>query len=1047
MADLGTLTLGTYTNVSNTAIQGSDPVLETIAGTDDNDWVYDATNSTHTGEASFALADTPSDFGVMSTVSIRLRYAWQTGTQTNSWNNLNARIFKSDGTTALTALATVASSITTTTLTNSSVINFTGVDTAANKADWDGAVVRIYFDISKTKSGDTLQKRVYAAEVTGTYVTLQTLTQSSTFTSSTNAFYSPTVNQSGGVQNLTQNTRFDSTTNAFYTPTVTPGAVTLTQNTRFDNSNTFNAHTLVSVYALSQSALYDESTDTFYAPTVTYANILSQTFTYTNTDYDFYAATLLSTYTLTQNRLFPNIKRDFTVSVGGSYPNTNWEWRASAANDDSSIIISVTNFNTTSPVCAISYDKGASWSTQAIPNELRYTQSIVWTGSYFCITGGWASDNTIRSSTSVDGITWTTPVVIYTNLAGPAHAHIWDGTNHIVAENGVNSSGTARVYTSADATSWTDRSFSADSRAILWGTHDNTASYLLTRNTTDVSPYKGQVYKSTNNGVTWSATTELLDTQDSLSVYGDWRNGVAANDNILIAYVVWARSYNYSTDKGSTWNEGRFCVTNPSNFNQGTNAYTLVWNGKDKFIAVEAQRIYASENGLDWEIIGSNANYPGGGGDNNYYNGPAVDSKGRVLVGGTEYNVIIAPLEATITLYADQSALFTNTNTFYAAIVDQNNDLSQNTRFDNTNSFYAHTVTPGAVTLTPSLFDESTDTFYAHVVSQAGTPQSLTQDTRFDNANAFYSPTATTTYSLISSLYNESTDTFYTPVINATNTLVQDNVYTNTNSVFAASLSYSNTLTPSLYTNINTYYGHTLVFDQTLAANLYNNANTFYGHVITNAGGLVQDSRFDNINTFYLATIAATYELAQSSTYTATNNFYSATVYLDQALVQATTYTNSAAFYTAQIDLSISQASVLQNTNTFYSPIVGQGQQLAASLLTNTNQFFNAQVSFDQVLGVFPFDSQNTFYQHFIIWDRIFPQAERFNNVNIFYTPNIISGFILTPPLLQNKGRIHGFRINNLLSDQRRQYYIPRKYLIKDGPKFRISHGSGIRIR
>ena len=169
MADLGILALGTYGNVASTAIQGSDPVLEVIASPDDADYVYDATNSTHTGVAQFALGNTPADLGNVDTVSIRLRYAWASGTQVNTWDTLTARIFKSDGTTALTNAATLATGITTTTITNSSVVAFTGVDTAATKAEWDAAVVRISWGISKVKGGDTIRKNVYAAEVTGTY--------------------------------------------------------------------------------------------------------------------------------------------------------------------------------------------------------------------------------------------------------------------------------------------------------------------------------------------------------------------------------------------------------------------------------------------------------------------------------------------------------------------------------------------------------------------------------------------------------------------------------------------------------------------------------------------------------------------------------------------------------------------------------------------------------------------------------------------------------------------------------------------------------------
>lgn len=169
MADLGTLALGTFANVNDTAIQGSDPVLETIAGTDDADYAYDAANTTHTGTASFALADVPADFLDMDTLSIRLRYALQSGTRVNTWSSLTAQVVQSDGSTPLTNEVTVASNITTTTPTNSGVITLTGLNTTANKATWDGALVLLRWNITKSMGGDTLEKRVFAAEVTGTY--------------------------------------------------------------------------------------------------------------------------------------------------------------------------------------------------------------------------------------------------------------------------------------------------------------------------------------------------------------------------------------------------------------------------------------------------------------------------------------------------------------------------------------------------------------------------------------------------------------------------------------------------------------------------------------------------------------------------------------------------------------------------------------------------------------------------------------------------------------------------------------------------------------
>jgi hypothetical protein len=169
VADLPKLALGTFTNVNDTAITGTEPVLQLIADVDDNKNVHDTANTTHTGGARFALANMPADFVSMDTLSVQLRYAWQSGTQVNAWTDLRAQVLKSDLITLLTGNQPVTSSITTSAPTNSLVVAFEFVDTAATKEDWDGAIVEILFQITKSKGGDALEERVFAAELTGTY--------------------------------------------------------------------------------------------------------------------------------------------------------------------------------------------------------------------------------------------------------------------------------------------------------------------------------------------------------------------------------------------------------------------------------------------------------------------------------------------------------------------------------------------------------------------------------------------------------------------------------------------------------------------------------------------------------------------------------------------------------------------------------------------------------------------------------------------------------------------------------------------------------------
>lgn len=62
-----------------------------------------------------------------------------------------------------------------------------------------------------------------------------------------------------------------------------------------------------------------------------------------------------------------------------------------------------------------------------------------------------------------------------------------------------------------------------------------------------------------------------------------------------------------------------------------------------------------------------------------------------------------------------EPALFTDADTFYAAVLDNAQGLFPSL-FTDADAFFAPTVTPGAITLTPSLFTDA-DTFFVPVVS------------------------------------------------------------------------------------------------------------------------------------------------------------------------------------------------------------------------------------------------------------------------------------------------------------------------------------------
>lgn len=178
MASLGTLRpgAGDTTGLPTTGSIISGPGGST-ALSDDADGTYDGqtTNTSGTYQYGRALADVPADFGTMIDVSCQLRYAWESAPSSSTWDTLSARIVKSDGSSVLAALNSggafkqIAAPGTTSTPTNSSVVAFDYVDTAASKADWNGALIQVQWVRTRTKGGDSLGCRVYEGWITGNY--------------------------------------------------------------------------------------------------------------------------------------------------------------------------------------------------------------------------------------------------------------------------------------------------------------------------------------------------------------------------------------------------------------------------------------------------------------------------------------------------------------------------------------------------------------------------------------------------------------------------------------------------------------------------------------------------------------------------------------------------------------------------------------------------------------------------------------------------------------------------------------------------------------
>jgi len=121
----------------------------------------------------------PTDLYTMLTMSVQLRYSWASAFSNRTWDSLTARVIS--GSTILAASTsggayqTVASSITTTTPTNSSVVAFSYVNTTARRSVWESAVLEIQIITTRSGGGSTIERRIYAGQLTGTYSTGTTI--------------------------------------------------------------------------------------------------------------------------------------------------------------------------------------------------------------------------------------------------------------------------------------------------------------------------------------------------------------------------------------------------------------------------------------------------------------------------------------------------------------------------------------------------------------------------------------------------------------------------------------------------------------------------------------------------------------------------------------------------------------------------------------------------------------------------------------------------------------------------------------------------------
>ena len=587
MATLPTLALGTFTNVSGATITGTEPVLQVIASAVDSSYVYSGqNNTTGTYRANFALADTPSDFTKMGTLDVRLRYLISAAASNTC--SLTVQVFQSDGTTALTNAVQVVANVTNTVAENSSVITLTGLDTTANKAVWDGALVQVSWGLQKVKGGDSNQRRVTAAELTGTYTavvdTETSIIATATVTASSGAFAGSVVSIVG-----------DATVTASFAA-VANSVASIVGNTTTAASSAAIANSITSIIGNTTTTTFSEAftgsvASIIGAATVTWLSlnaILDQMgYRWRNDDGSESAATWAAAInTALPVTVSSNIQKRLRFAVSNTVAKTKAAFPQLQAvkrepAQDPWTQVSITGFGT-DVVRGFAYGAdqwvvvGQAGKIATSPNGIDWTHRVSSFGTTniygVCYNGAdqWvAVGDTGKIATSPDGINWTQQT---SSFGSSAIWHvIFNGTDQYVA---VAESG--KLATSPDGETWTQQTSSFGTSAIYRIVYNGTDQYVAVGDTGKLA--------TSPDGIAWTQQTS------SFAFSAIWGVGSNRTDQ----YVAGGLSGKLATSPdGVTWTQ------QTSGF--GTNIVSRAEYGAGEYTAVgTSAKLATSPDGINW---------------------------------------------------------------------------------------------------------------------------------------------------------------------------------------------------------------------------------------------------------------------------------------------------------------------------------------------------------------------------------------------------------------------------------------------------------------
>lgn len=248
---------------------------------------------------------------------------------------------------------------------------------------------------------------------------------------------------------------------------------------------------------------------------------------------------------------------------------------------------------------------------------------------------------------------------------------------------------------------------------------------------------------------------------------------------------------------------------------------------------------------------------------------------------------------------------------------------------DSTDSFPAPTV--GATySITPSLYSDADD-FFAPTVAFPGDSQDVTPSL-FTDDDTFFAPTVASTYDLTPSLYTDD-DTFFAPTVTPGAVNLTPALYSDSDSFFAPTVTPGAVdISPSLFADSDTFFSPTVTPGSVdITPSLYFDADTFFAPSVSAGTGDqdVSPSLYSDADTFFVPTVIAIYSLSPSL-YSDPDTFFVPTVAPGAANVAPGLYVDPDTFFApavAHADITLTP-SIFANLNAIYDPVVGGGSEI-----------------------------------------------------------------------------------------------------------------------